>query len=210
MGSETYEILEGLVFPDKPANSIVTALFAKLIAHFEPKQLKIAEQYKFWRNKQGASQALADYISDIQKLASTHQFPQEYLQDALTTAFILGLKDENISCKLLAEKDLTLERTIATAQSLQIADKEAREMAIQLAAATVDAINTHKRAKKLMRKLPQGPCPACGSKEHWRLECPHKNTTCLVCHCTGHLAKVCRDKNSTTYDTRDNIPRRQA
>ena len=124
MGSETYEILEGLMFPDKPASSTVTTLFAKLTAHFEPKRLKIAEQYKFWQNKQGASQTLADYISEIRKLASTCQFPQEYLQDALTTAFVLGLKDENISHKLLAEEDLTLDRAIATAQSLQIADKE--------------------------------------------------------------------------------------
>ena len=199
MGSETYEILEGLMFPDKPASSTVTELFAKLTAHFEPKRLKIAEQYKFWRNKQGVSQTLADYISEIRKLASTCQFPQEYLQDALTTAFVLGLRDENISRKLLAEKDLTLDRAIATAQSLQIADKEAREMATQ-PAATVDAI-THKRAKKFTRKPPPGPCPACGSKEHWRSECPHKNATCLVCHRTGHLAKVCRDKNSTTNDT---------
>ena len=83
-------------------------------------------------------------------------------------------------------------------------------MAIQLAAGTVDAINTHKRAKKFTRKLPPGPCPEHGSKEHWRSECPHKNATCLVCHRMGHLTKVCRDKNSTTNDTGGNNPRRQA
>ena len=65
MGSGTYEILEGLMFPDKPANSSITTLFEKLTAHFEPKRLKIAEKYKFWKNKQGASQPLADYISEI-------------------------------------------------------------------------------------------------------------------------------------------------
>ena len=97
MGSETYEILEGLMFLDKPASSNITALFERLTAHFEPKWLKIAEQYKFWKNKQGASQTLADYISEIRKLASTCQFLQEYLQDTLTTAFVLGLRDENIS-----------------------------------------------------------------------------------------------------------------
>ena len=67
---------------------------------------------------------------------------QEYPQDALTTAFVLGLRDENISRKLLAEKDLTLDRAITTAQSLQVADKEAREMVLQPAAA--NAINAHK------------------------------------------------------------------
>ena len=66
-----YKILEGLMFPDKPASLNITALFEKLTAHFEPKRLKIAEQYKFWKNKQGGSQMLADYISEIRKLAST-------------------------------------------------------------------------------------------------------------------------------------------
>ena len=178
-----YEILERLVFPDKPANSNITILFEKLAVHFEPKQLKIAEQYKFWKNKQGASQTLADYISEIRKLASTCQFPQEYLQDALTTAFVLGLRDKNISRKLLVEKDLTLDKAIATAQSLQVVDKEAREMALQPTAATVDAINAHKRANKSTRKqysTPPRPYPACGSKEHWHSECPHK---ILLVHC---------------------------
>ena len=106
MGSEMYEILEGLMFPDKSASSNITALFEMLTAHFEPKRLKIVEQYKFWKNKLGASQMLADYISEIRKLTSTCQFLQEYLQDALTTAFVLRLRDENISQKLLVEKDL--------------------------------------------------------------------------------------------------------
>ena len=75
MGTETYEILEGLMFPAKPAESSITDLFQKLSAHFEPKRLKIAEQYRFWKHKQGASQMLADYISEIRKLASTCQFP---------------------------------------------------------------------------------------------------------------------------------------
>jgi len=81
-------------------------------------------------------------------LASACQFPQEYLKDVLTTAFILGLQDENISRKLLAEKDFTLEKAIATAQSLQVADKEAHEMASQLSS-PVQAVNSsHKQTNK--------------------------------------------------------------
>ena len=78
-------------------------------------------------------------------------------------------------------------------------------MALQPTAAMMDAINAHKRANKSTRKqcsAPPGPCPACGSKEHWCSECPHKNITCSVCHHMGHLPKVCRDKNSTNNDAR--------
>jgi len=65
MGAETYEIFEGLMFPDKLADSNITTLFQKLRTHFESKQLKITEQYQFWKNKQGVSQTLADYIPEI-------------------------------------------------------------------------------------------------------------------------------------------------
>ena len=148
MGAETYEILEGLMFPSKPAESNIRALFQKLTDHFEPKRLKIAEQYKFWKHKQGPSQTLNEYISEVRKLVSTCQFPQEYLQDALTTAFVLGLRDENFSRKLLTETDLTLDKAIATAQSLQMADKEAHEMASQ-PLSTVDAVSpAHKQSSK--------------------------------------------------------------
>jgi len=37
MGIETYEILEGLIFFDKPVDLNITALFQKLTTHFEPK-----------------------------------------------------------------------------------------------------------------------------------------------------------------------------
>ena len=47
-------------------------------------------------------------------------------------------------------------------------------------------------------------------KEHRCSECPHKNITCSVRHRMGHLAKVCRDKNSTNNDASGNNPRRQS
>ena len=77
--------------------------------------------------------------------------------------------------------------------------------------ARVDVINAHKRVNKWTRKQrssPPGPCPACRSKEHWRSECPHKTTTCSVCHRMGHLAKVCRDKNINGDS--GSIPRKQS
>jgi len=75
-------------------------------------------------------QTLTDYIGEIQKLASTCQFSQDYLQDALIMAFIFRLQDENTSHKL-TEKDLMLEKAIVTAQSLQVANKGAHKMASQ-------------------------------------------------------------------------------
>ena len=95
---------------------------------------------------------------------------------------------------------------IATAQSLQVAGREAHEMASNTSSpseGTIDAVHQSsgrkQQSKASYRKqyssAPPGPCPACGSREHWRANCPHKNAECNACHRTGHLARVCRDKH---------------
>ena len=81
---------------------------------------------------------------------------------------------------LLAEKDLTLDNAIATAQSSQVAGREAREMAPNTSSpseGTIDAIHQSSGRK------PQ-------SKASYR-----KNAECNACHRTGHLARVCSDKH---------------
>ena len=106
IGKETYEILEGPMFSSKPAELTIATLFQKLANHISnPSDSKLRRSAHCGSTNKGH---LNDYISEIQKLASTCQFPQEYLQDTFTTAFVLGLRDENISSKLLTETGLTL------------------------------------------------------------------------------------------------------
>ena len=62
-------------------------------------------------------------------MGSTCQLPGEYLPDVLCTAFVLGLRDENIARKLLSEKDPTLDKAISIAQKLQ--DLERKQMKSQ-------------------------------------------------------------------------------
>ena len=47
IGAEMYETLESLTIPDKPERFKSQDLFKMLTSHFEPKRLKIAEQYSF-------------------------------------------------------------------------------------------------------------------------------------------------------------------
>ena len=188
-----YETLESLTIPDKPERFKSQDLFKMLTSHFEPKRLKIAEQYSFRRNTLGLSQSLTDYISSLHKMASTCQFPGEYLQDALCTAFVLGLHDKNIACKLLSEKDITLNKAISIAQNMEAAGKEANKITV-LAPNPVSIVKTPPKCPT-QKPLPPGPCPSCGAKDHWRSACPHCNTVCSCCKHMGHLARVCRNRH---------------
>lgn len=40
------------------------------------------------------------------------------------------------------------------------------------------------------------PCFSCGSKEHWRRQCPNRWAVCTKCGKKGHLANVCHASNS--------------
>ena len=68
IGTATNEVLESLTFPEKPANMKISTLFKTLSLHFEPKRLKIAERWRFWKYRQGPTQSLADYIIKVHKL----------------------------------------------------------------------------------------------------------------------------------------------
>lgn len=126
-------------------------------------------------------------------MVSTCQFPGEYLQDALYTAFVLGLHDESIARKLLSKKDLTLDKAISIAHNMEAAGKEANETTVP-APNPVSIVKTPPKSPT-QKPLPPESCPSCGAKDHWRSACPHRNTVCSCCKCMGHLSRVCRNRH---------------
>ena len=39
---------------------------------------------------------------------------------------------------------------------------------------------------------PAHPCPRCGSKDHYKNQCPHRNTLCEACNKYGHTSAYCK------------------
>ena len=62
----------------------------------------------------------------------------------LRDRLVCGCKDKRLQCKLLAEKDLTFQKTLTIAKATEAAEKEAREPQ-QPATAPVNAVHERKR-----------------------------------------------------------------
>ena len=100
VGSETYQLLENLVFPDKPHEKTYEALKAALSAHLSPKPLLIAQRYRFHMRDQKEGEIVAQFIAELRSLARSCEFDNA-LQSSLRDRFVCGLRDTATVKKLI-------------------------------------------------------------------------------------------------------------
>ena len=127
IGGDTYELLCNLLAPDKLAEMSLVGLYETLRKHFEPKKMVIAERIHFHRRQQAAGELVANYVAELCKLALHCQFGP-YLMEVLTDQLVCGLRSETQQKRLLAEHELTFDRALAIAQSMEAADRDAHTL----------------------------------------------------------------------------------
>ena len=89
MGAETYTLLKSLITPPtKPKDKTYAELITLLSGHFMPKQLVIAERFKFWARMQGQNESVAEYAAALRQLSNTCSFPEVFLDEALRDKFV--------------------------------------------------------------------------------------------------------------------------
>jgi len=120
VGAKPYGIMKNILAPDPPSTKNYQTLCETLKGHYAPKPNEIAETYIFNTRNQKPGESVSDYIVVLRKLASTCNF-EGFLQRALRDRFVCGLASDNIRKRLLAMKDLTLER----AREVAIAEEAA-------------------------------------------------------------------------------------
>ena len=141
---------------------------------------------------------MADYVAELRKLALHCQFGP-YLMEALRDRLVCGLRSETQQKCLLAEHELTFDRVLAIAQSMEAADRDSH---------TLRGCNTQPGAVALVSQ--QHPfqrtpvdssrvkeCYRCGSLAHIASHCRFRDTICHNCLKKGHIAKVCRSRPLT-------------
>ena len=114
LGASTYTLLRDLVAPTKPSEKSFTQLKELLKKHYEPTRIVIAEQFYFHHRSQQSGESIAQYMAELQKLATHCEFAI-YLEESLRDHFVCGIRSEGIQRSLLMEKNLTLTRAIELA-----------------------------------------------------------------------------------------------
>lgn len=151
--------------------------------------------------KQDPGKSITEFSQELLMLARDCSFEavtaDEYRREAVRDSLITGLQSSTIRLRLLEHDDLTLEKAIKIAESMEQAQKfsssyqspsqpvlNVNSNQSSLAAFKKDAPAANKLTKK---------CIFCGEiHERTRKACPAKDATCFHCGVHGHYAKVCR------------------
>ena len=84
-----------------------------------PKWSIIAQRYKFNSHVRAADESVVTYVAVLCHIAEYCDY-KDSLQDMLPDRLVCGVNNQSIHCKLLAEKDLTNEKALDLAKSLDI------------------------------------------------------------------------------------------
>ncbi|XP_063374907.1 uncharacterized protein LOC134662567 isoform X2 [Cydia amplana] len=197
MGEEAYELLSNLTSPKKPADMTYAEVIKIMSEHIEPKPSFMAERYRLRQRRQGDKETVAQYLSDLKKLAKHCEFSTT-LEDNLRDQFVCGLKNDTIRQRLFAETGLTYIKAVQLALSLEAAEKDAAMVERPSVSEKGDAGERAETVHALTSWQPRGGngvnkgiCAVCGKLGHRDVQCPYKDFQCNKCGNTGHLKRVC-------------------
>ena len=174
-----------------------------LKSHFEPKPLVISERFVFNKRQQKSDETVADYVAALRKLSIHCKFG-DFLDDALRDRFVCGLRSEGMQKKLLIEAELTFQRAIEIAQSMESAATKAKELQSHSPAAAQgqgQAVHVLQR-----QQHNHNSCHRCGKHNHTPDKCLFRYKQCNKCGNTGHIKAMCRTKKVTKREEGDSNP----
>ena len=136
---------------------------------------------------------MAEYIAGLRRLTRHCEFGA-YLDDALRDRFVCGLRSEMIQKKLLTETDLTFQRAVEIAHTMETAAENARKLQSPSRAAEQmpHSRNIGKVSSNGQGEATNSNCYRCGKSAHKAAQCPFRTAKCHNCGKTGHLRRVCQ------------------
>nr|CAH7751883.1 unnamed protein product [Callosobruchus chinensis] len=168
IGGEAYTTLKDILTPDLPASKSYEELRARLVEHYSPKRLQIAERYKFWNAQQEVEEDIKSFIKRLKSLSL-------YFKEALS----MELADGQV-------KSMNPEQSETRQHLDKLYNKSRMSAKVQNKSQKVTAQNQN--------QMPRKSCFRCGRK-HDPEKCPAKEWECFKCRKRGHTSRVCRGSN---------------
>jgi transposase InsO family protein len=196
LGVQPFKTLISICKPKKPTEWSYRELLTKLRSNYARITFASTERIKFFGKRQEAAQSLTHFANHLRDKATTCNFPPDFYEQALITAFVGGLTNDLVRKHLMQRSLETFEETINAAKIMESVTIEGSQTKSDSSDdLIINKINLRDtQMTKLNTKL---TCSSCGSSNHLRSTCRFRNVTCHKCKKDGHIAKVCRSSNSS-------------
>lgn len=225
MGRELNDALKFLISPRVPEELSYEELKTILISHFDRAKNKYAESIRFRHITQQSGKTIANFALRLRQGAAHYEY-EEFLDRMLTKQLLHGLGSREMCDEIVAKKPATFAEAFEIANALEAIRKitnEVKESSSPAPEATnklgygspkvkCDKKTWRQRSSSRGRKqqrnyldtskqqnsseLSNGnSCKSCGGK-HARSQCCFRDAVCHECSKKGHIAKVCKSKES--------------
>ena len=103
IGPKVYRVLQNLVAPVKPREKTMAELIEVLQTHFSPKLSITVQMFRFNSRTRQKGESVAQFTAKLQRLAEYCKLGT-FLNDMLRDRLIVGISNDRIQRRLLAEK----------------------------------------------------------------------------------------------------------
>ena len=183
LGTKAYSLLRNIIAPSKPAEKTYEQLVDTMKSYVDPKPIVIAECFRFHHRNQREGETFVQYLAQFCKLTEHREF-RDNLEEALRDRLVCEMLSVPIQKRLLAEKDLTLQKAMEIAQSMEAATKQSSELNTPSVSVPTSQDIQFTTTGKI--------CYKCGNKGHPQEKCHFRTQKCNSCGKKGHIAKVCK------------------
>ena len=203
-GSSTFKTIESLVGAETLKDLAYSNLVKKLSDHYDMVPSSIVQRYKFYNWTRQEGESVTDFMASLREIAKYCEY-KDTLNMMFRDRLVCDVNHQAIQKRLLGEKELSYERALEIALSIETAEKDVKNF--QKASGTImyhyvpekstnrfqtrnEQTSTHRAA------VPNSPCHRCLGNNHSPQMCPFKQAECNKCHKKGHIAKACRTKRN--------------
>ena len=177
-------------------------VLAKFDKYCSPKKNVVVERHIFNTRKQGPSEKIDTFITDLRILAKSCEF--ENLHDSLIRdRIVCGVNSDTVRGRLLREPDLTLQRSIDICRAAETSSSQLNVLTGSGSDASVNFLRKGGKARlnsgktdlnKLdKQKHASSNCGKCGRK-HDAKNCPAFGKQCHKCKGKNHFTKMCKSR----------------
>ena len=135
-GPATFKTIESVVDAAKLKDIKYADLVKALSVHYDPVPSSIVQRYKFYNRSREEGESIADFVASLREIAKYCDY-KDTLNMMLRDRLVCGVNHQGIQKRLLSEKELTYEKALEIALSIEAAEKDVKHFMKPMATATV-------------------------------------------------------------------------